>query len=127
VRRTGISFTQATAPIAARMAPPTRAVCIPLTNDSAEPCPRAAEPGISAPKRATPTAIPAWRNVSFTPAASPLISCGAHDEVAVASRPSASPIATNASPTAISAPAETFWSSPALAPDTKKISTVQGR
>jgi hypothetical protein len=50
-----------------------------------------------------------------------------HDEVAVASSPSASPIATNPSPTAISAPADTFSSSDALAPETTKINTVHGR
>src|SRR5581483_6034330 len=133
-RRTGISVAEATAPIAASTAPTISALCSPPTNASAEPWPRAAEPGISAPKSATPTAIPAWRNVSFTPAARPLCSAGAelsataltaglnrpvpipattsigtsiaHDDVASASRPSASPTATSASPTAIIAPAE---------------------
>ena len=49
------------------------------------------------------------------------------DDVAVASRPSASPIVTNASPKAISAPAETFSSSDALRPEITKINIVAGR
>ena len=38
------------------------------------PPPNAAWAGTSAPRAATPTAIPAWRNVSLTPAATPLMS-----------------------------------------------------
>ena len=45
----------------------------PSTYACGEP-PNAASAGTSAPSAATPTAIPAWRNVSFTPAATPLCS-----------------------------------------------------
>jgi hypothetical protein len=67
----------ATAAAAASPAPARKALCRPSTNSCGEPLPIPAADGMSAPRPAMPTAMPAWRNVSLTPAARPLCSCGA--------------------------------------------------
>src|SRR3954453_2110334 len=111
--------------------------------------------GISAPRAATPTAMPPWRNVSFTPEARPLISIGAlliatpasaglnkpvpteasrkpgrmivQLEFSVASVIRPSPAAISVRPPAIRTRAPTRSTSWALAPETKNMITVPGR
>jgi hypothetical protein len=104
---------------------------------------------------ATPIAMPAWRNVSFVPAARPLCSTGAepsatavsaglnrpvptpatsrpgsstvHEEFAPASVMSAMPAATSPSPPPIITRGEIRSPRLAVAPETRKITTVAGR
>ena len=99
--------------------------------------------------------MPAWRNVSFVPAARPLCSIGAelsatfvtaglnrpvpmqatrmpgsvavHDEVSPASVIRPMPTPTSASPTPIIVRAGTLEPSSAVAPETNSITTVPGR
>ena len=102
-----------------------------------------------------PTAIPAWRNMSFTPAARPLCSGGAelsatwltaglnmpvpniatsrpgrnshHGESAPTTVSRAWPAPISARPAATSTRGETFWPTCAVAPATTKFSSVPGR
>jgi hypothetical protein len=98
--------------------------------------------------------MPAWRNMSLTPAARPLCSAGAelsatwltaglnmpvpimatsrpgrnshHDESIATIVSSAWPAPISVSPPAMSTRAETFWPTDAVAPATKKLSIVPG-
>ena len=70
------SAQQAAAPTTQTAAQTHSASCRPPTNALWSPPPKIAPDGISAPSAATPTAMPAWRNVSLTPAARPLCSLG---------------------------------------------------
>ena len=115
--------------------------------------PSAASAGTSAPSAAMPTAMPAWRNVSLTPAARPLCSIGAELSAtaitAGLNRPvptaatrarhergpelSTSPIVTRRHPAASASPTgdhharRDLLAQRAVAPETKKITIVAGR